>query len=147
MKASVRIAIIGVIVMSCIPSSALCSGAIKTGYDLYLGIVDLDDPKTEEDLISGLKALGYMDGILDGMTLMQDALYTAMFPKNLMSESEREEFAKKVNFHRLNMPVAGVQVGQFIMMYKKFAEENPHELNETARTCVFICLVKAYGWK
>jgi hypothetical protein len=107
----------------------------------------MDNPQTVNDITSIMYTVGYLAGYLDGLSFMQDVQYNAMFPKNMMSEKEREKFSKEMNFHRLNIPEGGLATGQLMLIYKKYAEKHPEKLNGTARICVFESLVEAYGWK
>jgi len=107
----------------------------------------MDQTQTPDDAMTVMLTMGYLSGYVDGLTIMQDALFNTMFPKELMPEGERGKLAKKVNFNRLNIPKNGVHVGQLILIFKKWAEKHPEKLNETARACIFVSLVEAYGWK
>jgi hypothetical protein len=79
--------------------------------------------------------------------LTEDMYYESLFPSKMLSESEREKFAKEMNFNRLNLPKEGIAVGQFILVYKKYAEKNPGRLYGTPRACLLESLVKEFGWK
>jgi len=107
----------------------------------------MDDPQSMEDISAGLFAMGYLQVCVDGLIIMQDIHYNNMFPPKMMSDEERSKTAKKFNFHRLNMPTEGLATGQFMLIYKNFAEKYPKELSGTARVCIWKSLVDAYGWK
>ena len=130
-----------------IPSTLLADELVKTGYDLYHNLKLLDDPQSVEDMTAGLLAMGYSKGCIDGLIFMQDVQYNKMFPPKLMTAKEREKFSKEMNFHRLKIPKEGIATGQFILIYKNFAEKYPKELSGSARVCIFKSLIEAYGWK
>ncbi len=120
---------------------------VKTGYDLFHNLQLMDNPQIPEDITKGLLATGYLKGCVDGLILMQDAHYNTMFPPDMMSEKERIEMSKKLNFHRINMPVEGIATGQLILIYNKFANEHPKKLSGSVRLCIWESIVAAYGWK
>ena len=66
---------------------------------------------------------------------------------NLSIINERNKLAKDMKFHRINIPESGLAAGQLMLIFKKFAEKHPEELNGTVRACIFMSLVEAYGWK
>lgn len=130
-----------------IPSALFAFEEIKTGYDLYHNLRLIDNPQNPEDITKGLLAVGFLKGCVDGLILMQDTNYETMFPPDLMSEEERIKMSKELNFNRVNMPVEGIASGQLILIYNNFSEKNPNKLNGSARTCVLLSIIYAYGWK
>jgi hypothetical protein len=62
-----------------------------------------------------------------------------------MSEKELIEISKLINHRCLNLPNEGVEINQAINIYQKWARENPEKLYGTARMCLFISYVEAYG--
>ena len=138
---------IGVILAFLIPSTLFAEDQIKTGYDLYENIKLTDNPQTPEQVFTVLYTTGYVAGYLDGLSLMQDALYNSMFPPKMMSEQERGKYAKQLNFNRLNIPEGGLATGQLMLIFKKYSEKHPEALNNTARVCLFGAIAEAYGWK
>jgi hypothetical protein len=132
--------------------AALFAGTIKigSGYELYSALKGLDNPKSVDDGMRAMVAVGYLDGFLDSLRFMEDFHYESMFPKNAMSgmsEWEREQVAKQLGFRRLKFPPEGIPVEQFIMIFKKYAERDHSKLNGTARVCLLESLVMAFGWK
>lgn len=130
-----------------IPSTLFAQDLIRTGYDVYNNILLFDKAKSPDDAMDVAMVLGYLDGYISGLVLMQDALFNAMFPKSILSEKEREKYAKEMNFNRLNIPQDRLHIGQLIRIYKNWAEKHPNELNQPARLCFFLSLIDAYGWK
>ena len=130
-----------------LPSILIAHDPIKTGYDLYHSLKIGDTATEPADLILSATAVGYLKGCIDGIVVTQDAMYHMMFPPNQLSEKEREKIAKEFNFRRIDIPEDGLAVGQVMMIYKKWANEHPEQLNGTARVCVHLSLIKAYGWK
>jgi hypothetical protein len=130
-----------------IPSTLFALEEVKTGYDLYHNLQLIDNSQNPDDITTSLLAVGFLKGCVDGLIFMQDVHYNNMFPPNMMTEEERIKVSKKLNFHRINMPVEGIATGQFILMYNKFAKEHPKELSGSARSCVWKSIVNAYGWK
>ena len=70
-----------------------------------------------------------------------------MFRPDILSEKEIQELSKEVKIPRVNLPDKGLQLGQFILIYKKYAEKHPEKLDGTVRLCIWEALVEAYGWK
>ena len=130
-----------------IPSTLFAVEDVKSGYDLYHNLKLMDNPQSPEDITTGFLAVGYLMGCIDGLIFMQDTLYNAMFPPKVMSAEERSKFSKKMNFNRLNFPEKGIPVGQMILIFNKYSENHPEELNNTARVCILGSLIEAYGWK
>ena len=76
-----------------------------------------------DDITTAFHTIGYLLGIIDGLILAQESIYNSMFPQKYMSETEREELSKKMNFRRINIPERGVAVEQLMLIYKKYAEK------------------------
>jgi hypothetical protein len=142
-----RKAILIVFLIFLTPSTLFADVGLKNGYDLNHNIKLMDNPQSPEELVAVMHTTGYLAGYLDGLSLMQDAMFNMMFPKKFLSEKEIEKLSKESNVHRLNIPKDGLPTGQLILIYKKYAEKHPEKLNETARLCVFLSIVEAYGWK
>ena len=64
-----------------------------------------------------------------------------------MTEKEIKEYSKKLDLVLLNIPEEGIADGQMILVFKKYAEKYPEELNSTARICILKSLIDAYGDK
>jgi Ssp1 endopeptidase immunity protein Rap1a len=120
---------------------------LNSGFDVYHNIKKLDNPQTPDDFFDGAYITGYLLGIIDGIVIMQDGIFNTMFPRELMTEKERTKISKDLRFYRLNIPSPGIQVGQLMLIFKKYAEKYPETLNESARICVFSAIRDAYGWK
>jgi hypothetical protein len=95
---------------------------------VYHDIKLFDNPKSIEEAIQGFSAVGYLRGCIDGLVFMQDVLYNQMFSEKYLSPKERKEWAKKMNFNRLNVPEEGIPVGQMILIFYKYAENHPENL-------------------
>ena len=78
---------------------------------------------------------------------MQNVMYDMVFPPKVLSKKEIEKASKKLNVHRLNIPEDGLPFGQIVLIYKRYAEKHPEKLNESAKLCIFLSLVEAYGWR
>ena len=115
---------LGMIVLLC---SLNVHASSKTGYDLYVSvnlIVTDVEPKNLSELIENVNTLGFIDGFIDGLSV-------GLFKSP----------------HKLNIPASGLQVGQVCLIYKRYAEKNPEKLDSSARVCLFLAIVDAYGWK
>jgi len=130
-----------------IPSVSSPQDKTQTGYDLYENVKLMDTAANFEDILDSSHTLGYLTGFLDAVSLVQDFLFETVFPSELFSESEREKLAKEMNFHRINIPKHGIAVGQLELIFKKYAESNPENLDESARACLLESIIEAYGWK
>jgi hypothetical protein len=104
---------------------ALESDNPETGYELYQDLKGMDNPKSDKEVVKAGIALGYLKGFLDGIQLMSDAHYDTLFPSKMMTESERAEYAKKLNFHRLNIPKEGIAIGQFFSSLRSMQRRTP----------------------
>ena len=140
-------ALVLVLVVVLFPSVLFAQSKPNSGYELYHYLKGMENPQSNDDLIRGISAFGYLDGFLDGLMLLQDIHYESMFPSKMLSEPEREKLSKELNFNRLNLPKEGIAVGQFALIYKKYAEKNPGRLHGSPRACLFESLVKEFGWK
>lgn len=138
-----------VLLIFLIPSTLFAAEKMKTGYDLYHSLKFLDNIKNNDaaDDTVGFFALGLLKGIFNGLLLMQEFQYRKMFPPNILTETERNEISKEMDFYRLNTPKEGIAVGQLVLIYKKYAENHPKKLSGSARVCVLESIIEAYGWK
>lgn len=136
--------------LSCLPlfpNKLFAQDQVKTGYDIYHNLLLIDDPQTPEQHFNGIATMAYMSGFADGLILMQDSISNSILPRSELSNKEEQELAKALNFNCINIPDNGIAVGQFILIYMKWAQENPDKLNDTGRLCLFLSLVDAFGWK
>ena len=122
-----------VLLIFAIPSMLFAQEPFKTGYELYHNIKLMDDPQSVDNLTNVLYTTGYLAGIIDGAALMQDWLFKSI--------------SGNCKLKRINIPKGGLHTGQLILVFKNYAEKHPEKLNSTARTCVFLSLIEAYGWK
>jgi len=118
-----------------------------TGYDLYETLQLMGNEKTAKEFIETTEAKGYIVGFVEGLRIMQHSLYESVFPKESLTDSERSKMSKSINFKRINLPQDGMISGQIELIYKKWAMNNPEELNNTARVCLLLSLIEAFGWK
>jgi len=131
-----------------IPPSVLAEGRkIESGFDLYSNLKKLDNPQNPEALNTAMHTIGYLSGYLDGMVYMQTILFNKVFPRDALTEEERDKFSGEINFNRVNFPKNGLPTGQLILIYKKYAEKHPEKLSNSARCCLFESIIEAYGWK
>lgn len=144
-------ALILLIILLIIPSVTIAEDVkIETGYQLYLKIKNSENAsnlQNVEDILDSAHVLGYLKGFIDAVTLVQDFMYETVFPSKILSEPEREKLAKEMNFLRINIPEPSLAVGQVTLIFKKYAENHPERLNETARSCLLDSIIEAYGWK
>ena len=130
------------------PPHVLADGKkIETGYDLYSNLKKLENPQNPDDLNTAMHTIGYLSGYLDGLVYMQTILFNKVFPRDALTEAERDKFSGEINFHRVNFPKNGLPTGQLILIYKKYAEKHPEQLSNSARCCLFESIIEAYGWK
>ena len=142
-----RKSILLVFLILLIPSTLFAGYKLNTGYDLYHNIKLKDNPQNSDDIVVGIYTTGFLAGYLDGLSLTQDVIFNMIFPRNKFSENEIQKLSKEINFNRVNLPKEGLQTGQFILIFKKYAEKNPEKLDGSARLCIWESLVEAYGWK
>jgi len=143
-----KISITVLLLMIVIPHSVLAEGRkIETGFDLYSNLKKLDNPQSPDDLNTAMHTIGYLSGYLDGMVYMQTILFNKVFPRDALTEAERDKISGEINFNRVNFPQNGLPTGQLILIYKKYAEKHPEKLSNSARCCLFESIIEAYGWK
>jgi hypothetical protein len=122
----------------------------KAGMELYSKIKLIDDSTMQDDLekySSYLNMMGYLNGFLDGLSLTQNLIYETVLPSGTLTESERDNLAKQINLKRISIPKTGITALQIAMIFKKWAENNPKDLNNTARGCLMSSITEAYGFK
>ena len=142
-----RKSILLVFLILLIPSILFAGYELKTGYDIYHNIKRMDNSQSNEDNIVGIYTTGYLGGYIDALAFTQDSIFSLMFNPKSLSEKEIQQLSKEVNFPRVNLPEKGLPTGQFILIFKKYAEKHPEKLSGTARFCIWESLVEAYGWK
>jgi hypothetical protein len=141
--------LIFLLILLIIPSVSIAQDK-DTGMILYSDLKLLDDPNVDKDVDKMLKltsSMQYLAGFLDGIALVQELIYSIVIPPEKLSESERENLAKKINLQRINIPESGISPMQFAMIFKKWAENHPEELNKSDRICVLLSLTETYGYK
>ena len=128
-------------------SVAICVEDIKTGYWLYNNL--RGDPKNmnPEKSMEYIYSMAYMQGVYDGIAMMEDLRYDMIFKPKLMSEKDIKEIAKALNYKQLNTPIGGINVGQLELIFKKWAKEHPGDLHHSAKVCVYAAAVDAFSRK
>jgi hypothetical protein len=137
-------------------STTVSAGStFKTGYELYNAIQVSDKIQTsadyknasEKDILTTYNLITFIDGFVDGLALMQDTMMMMLVPTQGLTSSQIADYKEMINLRRLGIPKDGLAVGQVIMIYKKWAGEHPEDLNQSARACLMMALIKAYGWE
>lgn len=125
---------------------------LETGYDLYRQIKlgeNLNPQngfKSMEDAARAFFVLGYLEGYYDSLFAVQTVLFLNVFKG--IPEKEREKMSKQINFLRVNTPKSGRPNAKMLeMIYKKWAEKYPEQLQQDVSICVFKALIDSYGWK
>ena len=140
-----KIIIIALVILF-IPSVGLGEDgfSLDTGYDLYQYVKLAGNEKTDIDHLKTSYAQGYIFGFVDGLTTMElrTSFEIAMNPK---SNEEIRKFADELPLI-LNLPDK-ISTYQVRLIYKKWAEEHPEQLNKRVYITLFQSLVDAYGWK
>ena len=144
-----RLAVVLIVVFAVLAGwgNASAGDSMDTGYDLHHALLLIDNPTSERDMITAVRAIGYVDGFLNGLSLMQDMIYRGIVPEKILDDQELKELAELIHFKQLNIPQKGVPVGQGITIYQKWATIHSEELDKTARICLLLSFVDAFGWK
>ena len=92
-----KILIMLLLLMVVIPHSVLAEGRkIETGFDLYSNLKKLDNPQNPDDLNTAMHTIGYLSGYLDGMVYMQTILFNKVFPRDALTEEERDKISSNL---------------------------------------------------
>jgi hypothetical protein len=119
-------------------------GSIETGHDLYNSLLLIDKISNAEELSIVNNAACLVGRFIQGVYLIQDTCQNMILPIN-MSEKELIELSELTNHRCLNLPDEGVELNQAISIYQKWARNNPEKLYDTARMCLFLSYLEAYG--
>ena len=144
-----RVAVVLIVVFAMLAGwgTASAGDSMDTGYDLHHALLLIDNPTSERDMITAVRAIGYVDGFLTGVALMQEMLYRGIVPEKILDDEELKELAELIHFKQLNIPQNRVPVRQGITIYQKWATIHSEELDKTARICLLLSFVDAFGWK
>ena len=129
-----------------IPSVSISGGdSIETGHDLYHSLLLIDNPSNAKELTIANRATGFIGRFTQGIYLTQDTCHNMILPINI-SEKELIEISKLTDLKRLNLPDEGVELCQAVLIYQKWAKDNPEKLYNTAKMCLLMSYIEAYGW-
>ena len=78
-----RLAVVLIVVFAMLAGSGTASAgdSMDTGYDLHHALLLIDNPTSERDMITPLETIGYVDGFINGLSLMQDMIYRGIVPE------------------------------------------------------------------
>jgi hypothetical protein len=139
--------VIAAVLLGLIPAYSMSDGgSIETGHDLYHSLLLIDNLSDAEDLSSADNAVTFICRFTQGVYLTQDTCPDMILPINI-SEKEIIEISKLLNINSLNLPNEGVEINKAIRIYQQWAKDNPEKLHDTARMCLFMSYVEAYGFE
>jgi len=92
-------------------SDAIAEKDVKTGYWLYTNLTIDTDKMTPEQSMIYIHSIGYIQGVLDGITTMETVRFDMMFPPKLMTPTEIKTLSKDLNYKRIKIPDNGINVG------------------------------------
>jgi hypothetical protein len=115
-------------------------GEKYTGYTLYNHLIKYDSGDTI-DYAKGTHALGFFRGAIDGLVHMNSNIKIML--SNLDQTKKDSDAMTVVKYLGLNIP-SGTSYGQLVLVYKKWAENNPEILNEEAVSCIYYAIRKTY---
>ncbi|WP_155304438.1 hypothetical protein [Desulfosarcina widdelii] len=127
-------------------NSMSCAGSIKTGHDLYNSLLLMDKISNAEELSIINNAVCFIGRFIQSIYLIQDTCQDKILSINI-SEKELIELAKLMNQKCLDLPDEGIEITQAIMIYQRWAKNNPDKLYDTAKVCFFMSCVEAYGFE
>jgi hypothetical protein len=123
--------------------SSAKDGEKYTGYTLYNRLKKYDSGDTI-DYAKGTHALGFFRGAIDGLVHMNSNIKTML--SKLDQTKNDSDAMMVVKYLGLNIPT-DTSYGQLVMIYEKWAENNPDKLNEDAVSCIYYAIRKTYPSK
>ena len=136
-----KVIFIFIVLMIVVPNfSSAENGEKYTGYLLYNRLMRYDSGDTI-DYAKGTHAIGFFRGAIDGLVYMNSNIKT-MLAELELTKKDSDALAV-VKFLELNIP-EDTNYGQLIMIYKKWAENNPDKLNQEAVNCIYYAIRKIY---
>jgi hypothetical protein len=123
--------------------------ADQTGLEFYTIIKPLgdltkfSDPKKE---VENALTIGYLAGFIQSLVTAQQIIIEVDSTEEELSESELS-LPEKLNLKRINIPDDGIAPFQLILIYNKWAQNNPKYLSHNAGSCLLASIIEEYGWK
>jgi hypothetical protein len=121
----------------------------QTGLEFYtilkpLGeLTKFNDPNKE---VENALTIGYLTGFIQSLATIQQVIIEVHTFKEELAESELN-LPEKLNLKRINIPDDGIAPFQLILIYNKWAENNPKYLSNNASKCLLASIIEEYGWK
>jgi len=123
--------------------------ADQTGLEFYtimkpLGdLTKFNDPEEE---VENALTIGYLTGFIQSLVMTQQIIIEVDSSKEELAESELN-LPEKLNLKRINIPDDGIAPFQLILIYNKWAQNNPKHLSNDASSCLLASIIEEYGWK
>ncbi len=121
--------------------------ADQTGLEFYtilkpLGdLTRFDEPGKE---VENALTIGYLTGFIQSLATIQQVVIKADASEEEISESTLPE---NLNLKQINLPDDGIAPFQLILIYNKWAENNPKYLSNNSSSCLLASIIEEYGWK
>ena len=130
--------IILLVVVVCLVPSVACS---LTGQELYVKLMNFPDlylspQETEDGLLYFSGALKGIETVLDDLDMMMNVL------NNQYENIDSAILVQK--FLTINMPKKR-DLSEFVMIFNKWARDNPKLLDMSSAYCIYLSLKNAYG--
>jgi len=112
---------------------------IDTGYDFYKALKNGEkENSTNSEKANGYFALGFLLGYLNGYAYSNSNIQLDLL------ENLHLPYTSKVikRIDSLYFDCQNIKIGQLIMIYYKWAEDNPEKLNSSSSECIFEVLKK-----
>jgi hypothetical protein len=122
----------------------------QTGLEFYTiikpmgDLTKFNDPEKE---VGNALTIGYLTGFIQSLAMTQNVIIQVDTSEGELSESESLDMAEKLNLKRINIPDDGIAPFQLILIYSKWAQNNPKYLSNDASSCLLASIIEEYGWK
>jgi hypothetical protein len=123
--------------------------ADQTGLEFYtilkpLGdVTKLGDPEKQ---VENALTIGYLTGFIESLATVQQVVVEVDTPEQKLSESDLN-LPEKLDIKQINLPYNGIAPFQLILIYNKWAQNNPKYLSNNAGSCLLASIIDEYGWK
>lgn len=123
--------------------------ADQTGLEFYtilkpLGdLTKFADPNKE---VENALTIGYLTGFIQSLATAQQVIIEVDTSNEGLSETDLG-LPEEIYLRRINLPDEGIAPFQLILIYNKWAQNNPKYLSKRASDCLLASIIEEYGFK